>query len=347
MIISLLEKEIPFIDVRAPVEFEQGALPSSKNLPILTNVEREQVGKVYKSSGGNAATGLGFSLVNDETKYERVESWIKFISKNPNTHLYCARGGKRSEIAVKWLKEKGVDIPRISGGFKAIRNCCIEILNQASVDTKDWTIIAGKTGSNKTGLISSVKNAIDLEGLANHRGSAFGGHLTPQPTPINFENSLAIKYLQISTQRIFFEDESRTIGKLVIPENIYKRMTNSKIALVDESIEFRINQIYQEYVENAMINETELELYNKLKTQLSKISKRLGSKNFNAIGELMQKAFISKSKNAHFQWIEQLLVNYYDKMYEYQMSKKLDRCIFSGSWNEVKSFMLQNKDNHL
>ena len=91
----------------------------------LTNVEREQVGKVYKSSGGNAATDLGFSLVNDETKYERVESWIKFISKIL-IRIFTVSGGKRSEIAVKWLKEKGVDIPRISGGFKAIRNCVLK-----------------------------------------------------------------------------------------------------------------------------------------------------------------------------------------------------------------------------
>ena len=339
MIISLLEKEIPYIDVRAPIEFAQGALPTSKNLPILNDKERKKVGKAYKKSGGQAATELGYILVKDDIRDQRVDDWVNFVNLNPNAHLYCARGGQRSEIAIKWLKERGVEIPRIHGGFKTLRNSCLKIINDASNDNKEWIIIAGKTGSNKTGLVTSVPNAIDLEGLANHRGSAFGGYQTPQPTPINFENTLAIKYLKISQAKIFFEDESRTIGKLVIPENIYNRMNNSKIILIDESIEYRINHIYQEYVVRAMKNETIVDLYKKLKAQLTKISKRLGSKHFKIINESLDKAFANNSKNCHYKWIEQLLVNYYDKMYEYQISKKLDRCIYNGSWKDVNNFI--------
>ena len=163
MIISLLEKEIPYIDVRAPIEFAQGALPTSKNLPILNDKERERVGKAYKKSGGQAATELGYILVKDEIKDQRVDDWVNFVNLNPNAHLYCARGGQRSEIAIKWLKERGVEIPRIHGGFKTLRNSCLKIITDASNDNKEWIIIAGKTGSNKTGLVTSVPNAIDLE----------------------------------------------------------------------------------------------------------------------------------------------------------------------------------------
>ena len=96
-----------------------------------------------------------------------------------------------SEIAQSWLKEVGCDIKRISGGFKALRNTCLSVLNDASSDNKKWIIISGRTGSAKTKLINILDNSICLEGLANHRGSAFGSFDTPQPTPINFENNLA------------------------------------------------------------------------------------------------------------------------------------------------------------
>ena len=234
MIISLLEKEIPYIDVRAPIEFAQGALPTSKNLPILIDKERERVGKAYKKSGGQAATELGYILVKDEIKDQRVDDWVNFVNLNPNAHLYCARGGQRSEIAIKWLKERGVEIPRIHGGFKTLRNSCLKIITDASNDNKEWIIIAGKTGSNKTGLVTSVPNAIDLEGLANHRGSAFGGYQTPQPTPINFENTLAIKYLKISQAKIFFEDEPDL--EIFLRRNSKSRRITLRISALDGKI---------------------------------------------------------------------------------------------------------------
>ena len=88
MIISLLEKEIPYIDVRAPIEFAQGALPTSKNLPILNDKERERVGKAYKKSGGQAATELGYILVKDEIKDQRVDDWVNFVNLNPNDGIH-------------------------------------------------------------------------------------------------------------------------------------------------------------------------------------------------------------------------------------------------------------------
>ena len=339
MLISLLEKQTPLIDVRAPIEFKKGSLPTSVNLPILLDDERHQVGKTYKKFGSGPATDLGFNLVSGDLKEKRVKKWLNFISDNPSAQIYCARGGQRSKIAQEWIAEKGVSIPKIEGGFKSLRNECLNFIEKACSDEKKWIVIAGMTGTNKTGIISLLNNGIDLEGLANHRGSAFGGFETPQPSPINFENSLACNYVQIKNKTVIFEDESRTIGRLVIPEKFYNRIISSEIVIINEPIDVRVDHIYKEYVHDALVNHTNDDLKRKLSDQLSKISKRLGRDNFIKINEQIQIAFQKDSRESHHIWIYELLTNYYDKMYHYQLEKKKDRCIFSGSWKEVKKYL--------
>ena len=340
MLISLLEKQTPLIDVRAPIEFKKGSLPTSVNLPILLDDERHQVGKTYKKFGSGPATDLGFNLVSGDLKEKRVKKWLNFISDNPSAQIYCARGGQRSKIAQEWIAEKGVSIPKIEGGFKSLRNECLNFIEKASSDEKKWIVVAGMTGTNKTGIISLLNNGIDLEGLANHRGSAFGEFETPQPSPIDFENSLACNYIQIKNKTVIFEDESRTIGRLVIPEKFYNRIISSEIVIINEPIDVRVDHIYEEYVHDALVNQTNDDLKRKLSDQLSKISKRLGRDNFIKINEQLQIAFQKDSRESHHIWIHELLTNYYDKMYYYQLEKKKDRCIFSGSWKEVKKYLI-------
>jgi tRNA 2-selenouridine synthase len=323
----------------------EGALPYSINLPILFDDEREIVGKTYKNKGNEVAINVGHSIVNGKKKDKRVNEWLDLIQKNPKAQLYCARGGLRSEIAQSWLKEVGCNIERISGGFKTLRNACLSILNDASIDDKEWIIISGRTGSAKTKLINILDNSICLEGLANHRGSAFGSFDTSQPTPINFENTLACHYLQISDKTIHFEDDSRTIGRLVIPENFYKKMSNSKIVLIEESIEYRVENIYEEYVKNYKGGKTLNIQSDELRLKLSKISKRLGGDNHKKVDILIKKAFENEDEKLHIEWIEILLNTYYDKMYDYQLEKKIDRCEFSGTWESVKKYLIRKKNN--
>ena len=340
MLISLLQKQTPLIDVRSPIEYKKGALPNSINLPILLDDEREQVGKAYKKLGPGPATDLGFKLVSRDIKEKRVNNWLNFISNNPSAQIYCARGGQRSKIAQTWIAERGVNISKIDGGFKSLRNECLNIIDEACIDEKKWIVIAGMTGTNKTGIITLLNNGIDLEGLANHRGSAFGGFETPQPTPIDFENNLACDYLKIDNKTIIFEDESRTIGRLVIPEKFYNRIINAEIVIIKEPIEVRVDHIFREYVRDALVSQSSDVIKNKLSDQLSRISKRLGIENFKRINKQLQIAFQKDSKASHFIWIKELLSNYYDKMYEYQLDKKKDRCIFTGSWKEVKEYLI-------
>ena len=340
MLIPLIKNKIPFIDVRAPSEFILGAVPTSKNLPILSNNERTEVGKIYKENGNEAAIEKGYSLVNGEIKDKRISNWIKFVKKNPQAQMYCARGGQRSKIAQNWLKEIGVDIDIVEGGFKALRNTCIEVLDSASSDNKEWIIIAGKTGSGKTKMIKQISNSIDLEGLANHRGSAFGGFETLQPTPVNFENNLAYQYLNISSNKVFIEDESKTIGRLVIPKKFFNKMNSSTLVLIKEPIENLIKNIYHEYVSKEIEQTSEHKVLISLRDKLQKISKRLGGTNYKIVDNLIEDAFQKNDYNIHYEWIKTLLESYYDKMYDYQINQKKDRCIESGTWDEINHFLL-------
>ena len=343
--LSSLKSLIPLIDVRAPIEFQSGALPNSVNLPILFDDERDEVGKIYKKNGNQAAVEKGYELVSGTIKQSRVTSWIDFIKEHPDTQLYCARGGQRSQIAQAWLKEAGYEIDLIPGGFKALRNICLTILEEAAKDNKKWIIISGRTGSGKTKLINVFDNAICLESLANHRGSAFGGFNTPQPTSINFENSLACDYLKISDNTVIFEDESRAIGRLVIPDKFFQKMSQSKIVLIEEPIENRIQNIFEEYIQKGLENKTDVILSNELKEKLAKISKRLGGANYKKVDTLIQSAFENQDHSIHFEWIELLLTSYYDKMYDYQLERKQDRCIKSGNWEMIRNFL--NNSNQL
>ena len=340
MLIPLIKNKIPFIDVRAPSEFILGAVPTSKNLPILSNNERTEVGKMYKENGNEAAIEKGYSLVNGKIKDKRISNWIKFVKRNPQAQMYCARGGQRSKIAQNWLKEIGVDIDIVEGGFKALRNTCIEVLDSASSDNKEWIIIAGKTGSGKTKMIKQISNSIDLEGLANHRGSAFGGFETLQPTPVNFVNNLAYQYLSISSNKVFIEDESKTIGRLVIPKKFFNKMNSSTLVLIQEPIENRIKNIYHEYVSKEIEQTGEHKVLISLRSKLQKISKRLGGTNYKIVDNLIKDAFQKNDYNIHYEWIKTLLESYYDKMYDYQINQKKDRCIESGTWDEINHLLM-------
>jgi len=186
--LTLIRDQIPLIDVRAPIEFNQGHMPNSINLPILTDEERHRIGIVYKQQGNEAAVRVGHKLVSGTVKAERIAGWLKACEDNPTTQIMCWRGGQRSTLAQAWLEEAGAPQKKVAGGFKALRQVCIDVLNNPK---KNWWLLSGRTGSAKTVIINGLANSIDLEGHANHRGSAFGRRLTPQPTPITFENALA------------------------------------------------------------------------------------------------------------------------------------------------------------
>src|SRR6476646_9398307 len=195
------------VDVRTPLEFEQGHIPGAVNIPIFTNEERVIVGTSYKQQGRQAAILLGFELTGPK--------WADFIRRaeelapDKKILVHCWRGGMRSG-AMAWAFDLyGFDVGTLKGGYKAFRRAGIDAFSKPY----PFVILSGSTGCAKTRTLQQMKAlgepVIDLEDLAQHQGSAFGsmGKLT-QPSQEQFENLLGVELQKMDiSKHIWLEDE--------------------------------------------------------------------------------------------------------------------------------------------
>ena len=354
--LALIAKGASSIDVRAPIEFQRGALPSSRNLPILNDKQRAEVGLCYKSEGPEAATRLGHRLVSGDLKEERVAAWLEQLAEDPHGLLYCARGGQRSQIAAGWIHDAGYQVQRIKGGFKAMRSQLLPLL---APDSKDIVVLGGSTGVGKTIVVQNDPAAIDLEGHANHRGSAFGAFLSSQPSQIDFENAVALQFFkrqfsdsgEMKVVPTLLEDEGRMIGRINLPAPLQTAMQNAPLIILEAPFESRVSHIFDEYVVEhlAEIRRSGAQdpfevLENRLSDSLLAIHKRLGSSKHQMISEQLRAAVTAHREgdsSSHQEWIRTLLLDYYDPMYTYQLEKKQHRVVFRGSAEEIMAWRAQ------
>ena len=328
------------IDLRSENEFKKGSIPQSVNIPILNNDQFKKVGIEYKKNGSDAAVALGHLLVKGSLKEKLIHYWTEHLKKNPKCLLYCFRGGMRSEIAVKWLNECGVKVNKLKGGYKNFRNWVISQHLDIENYIKDWIIIGGLTGSGKTDFLRSFKESIDLEGIANHRGSAFGIRDGGQPTQSNFENILTLDYLNHKYEKLILEDESRTIGRAGLPGFWYQKMQSSKLVILEVDDDKRAENIYYEYVYDEINNGTsEDKLLEKYLGSLHNIKRRLGNAVYDNIKDLMKIAFHQNEKEIHKQWILTLLTSYYDKMYSYKLDMRKDFIVHKGEIESCRDYI--------
>jgi tRNA 2-selenouridine synthase len=326
---SLFLGKVPLIDVRAPVEFAAGHLPGAVNLPLLNDEERAAVGTEYKLTGQEAAVALGHKLVSGENKARKIAAWRSYVTAHPDSVFYCFRGGMRSQISRSWLAAEGPERPLVIGGYKTARTYLSEQLIAIS-SRMEFVVVAGTTGSGKTQLISALgPHAVNLEGLANHRGSAFGGYCTPQPSQASFENSLAVELLNQRGPAIV-EDESRMIGRVSLPGPMFERMKSSETVLIEEPLEERIENIKREYVDFPAKTASP---YPVLRSAIQAISKKLGGARTKEILELMD------SRRDH-EWIARLLKEYYDPLYEDGLRRRSPRIIFKGRRDSCLNFLM-------
>jgi tRNA 2-selenouridine synthase len=350
--LSLLAKGATAIDVRAPVEFARGSLSGATNLPIMNDDERSLVGHCYKTQGTDAATELGYQLVSKDVKSSRIDAWVNFLKKNPESLLFCARGGQRSQIASDWISEAGLKVKRIQGGFKALRGLLLPLLTPNAVDL---VILGGSTGVGKTEFLREDLASIDLEALARHRGSAFGAHLDAQPAQITFENGLAMAFYAANhLQRMptFLEDEGRMIGRIHVPPSLQSAMRAAPLVVLEADIERRVDRIFREYVLAALESYRELgveqplsALGERLAGNLIAIRKRLGHERHQSLSFQLHEALSAHAlgdDQGHKIWIRELLAGYYDPMYNYQLSKKKERIVFRGDLEEVRMWRSSN-----
>ncbi|MEM9623228.1 MAG: tRNA 2-selenouridine(34) synthase MnmH [Pseudomonadota bacterium] len=332
------------VDVRAPLEYAKGCLPNSTNLPILNDSERARVGTAFRRDGPEAAVALGHQLVSGNVRQQRIDLWLQATTDAARPDhappmVMCWRGGQRSRLAQEWLSAAGSDVARVPGGYKALRNACLRVL-QHTADDKHWHILGGRTGVAKTVLIHQLPHSIDLEGRARHRGSAFGGHLDAQPSQASFENALAYDCLQHTHRNLVAEDESRTIGRVAIPEHWLTTMRQAPLILLEASLSQRVSHIYQEYIaEPLAAGQSPDHLRDHFLAALARISRRLGDVRHAKIATLLNNAFSQQDIDAHAAWIGSLLNEYYDPMYDYQLKKKSARIVFTGDFAAVRDYL--------
>ena len=349
--------DLPLIDTRAPVEFAKGAFTQSVNFPLMTDDERHLVGTRYKEAGQEAAIALGRSLVGPELQQQRTRLWAEFARKNPQGFLYCFRGGLRSRITQDWMAETGVEYPYIKGGYKAMRRFLIDRLEQ-DVERVPVVLISGRTGTGKTLLLNRIKRSLDLEGLANHRGSSFGPMSSPQPTPINFENNLAVGLLKLTVEdavsTVYVEGEGRQVGSLSIPAPLRDKMAVAPTLVLEADIETRIDIAIDDYVIDLLAQiqrqhpgEAGFERFaDRHRTSLFNIQKRFGSERFKTAAMMLEDA-VSAHRNQgqllqYRPFIKLLLQQYYDPMYDYQLSRRQAKVLCQGDQTTLVEWLKHN-----
>jgi tRNA 2-selenouridine synthase len=290
--------DLPLMDVRAPAEFEHGHIPGANSLPIFSNDERAQVGTTYKQQGHDAAVLLGFDITGPK--------WSGFVQQAlqhapaKKIAVHCWRGGMRSGAMAWALDFSGFEVYLLEGGYKSYRN---RVLGQFE---KEYSLqlIGGMTGSGKTALLQALgkkgEQIIDLEDIAQHRGSTYGTmNCLVQPTQEQFENNLAQQLSLLDPgKKIWMEDESSMIGKCLIPRPLWKQMRDAAFINISIPFEERVQTLVDEYgcLDKAFLVEC-----------TERIWKRLGP-------EQTQQAVLAIQEDRMHDFVQQVL-RYYDKTY--------------------------------
>ena len=292
------------IDVRSPLEYKKGHIPGAQNIALFTDDERSVVGTLYKQLGKQEAVLQGLELIGP-----KLASFVKSVQKLTDKKalfIYCWRGGMRSG-SFGWLLDiSGYDVFLLEGGYKSYRNFALE---QFSRPLK-LTVLSGKTGTGKTLLLHEYqqqgKQVIDLEGLACHKGSVFGGIGQQQPTQEQFENDLGFLISSFDMdQQVWIEDESRYVGKTMLPTGLWDRMRKAPYELIEKTKEERIALLMQEY--QGCTNK-------ELQQAVQALQKHLGLQKCNQAQELLE----TNNRTGFCA----MLLDHYDRAYDFSFAKR-------------------------
>jgi tRNA 2-selenouridine synthase len=319
-----LRNNLPLIDVRSEGEYGAGHIGTALNIPLLNNNERIAVGTDYKQKGQKEAIKTGFRLVGP-----RLADMMDETQKIGNELLvYCWRGGMRSANFCQFASMSRVKTHSLAGGYKAYRQLALDVFKRSY----PFIVIGGYTGSGKSEILRELSNigeqVIDLESLANHKGSAFGGlMMPPQPTTEQFQNDLFEAVLKLDpTKRIWIEDESLAVGKIFVPHDLWKQLSMGPVVELTVSKDVRIERLVNDY---GSADQKEF------LDAMTRITKKLGGQHYNTARE--------KYLGGDLRSTMDLLLNYYDKAYTAALERKKDRIKHHTSWNgkDVNKFAHQ------
>lgn len=309
---------IPVIDVRTPAEYKQGHIPTAHNIALFSNKERKSVGTSYKLEGQQEALIKGLDFAGPKmTSY--VRKALK-IARQKQLLLYCWRGGMRS-ASMAWLFETaGMDCSLLMGGYKSFRQFVLSFFDQVF----PIIVMGGLTGSGKTAALKSLaqmgEQILDLEALAHHKGSAFGnlGEKAQHSTE-HFENKICWELSHLDKNRtIWIEDESRSIGRNILPAGIYKQIRSAPLVFLDIKRLDRVARLVKDYAGYSK---------EELCESIQKISQRLG-------GDITRKA-IKAVTEGDYKLTAEMVLQYYDKTYSFGLSNRDQQQVFKLSVENV------------
>ncbi|HBF88752.1 MAG TPA: tRNA 2-selenouridine(34) synthase MnmH [Bacteroidales bacterium] len=319
-------EHVPIIDVRSPGEFAKAHIPNAINIPLFTDEERKIVGIRYKENGRDQAIFSGLDIVGPKLKLF-IKQALK-IAPDKNVLIYCWRGGMRSKSMAWLLDFYGFNVSILSGGYKKYRNYALKSFEKQA----EIVILGGKTGSGKTIILNKLRKLgeqiIDLEKIANHKGSAFGsiGEKEQDSTEF-FENKLFHEWNKLDfNKRVWLEDESHSIGRNFIPNALFDQMRNSRTIFIDISKELRIEYLVNEYA--IFGNEV-------IENALKNINKRIGNNNY--------KTTLEALNNNNYKAVTDISLQYYDKAYLYGLSKRDQELVSKIEFNHMDFEIIAKK----
>lgn len=308
------------LDVRSPGEYRQGHIPGARSFPLFTDEERARVGTLYKQKGKDDAMELGLAFVGP--KMAGFVQQAKVLAPKKQLAVHCWRGGQRSQSMAWLFRQAGFDVVTLEGGYKAYRHYILE--HFGNLPLQIW-IVGGKTGSGKTKILHELhklgEQIIDLEQLAHHKGSAFGfiGE-SEQPTVEQFENDLFEAISKVDpARRVWMENESRSIGRVFIPESFWKVMKAAGLLNVEIPEEARIRNLLTDYV---LTDKADLE------KAFLKIDRKLGGQHLKTALEALQQD--------DFATAAQIALRYYDKTYQH--------CLDTNPSPDIRYFQFEHGD---
>jgi len=323
------DKGALLIDARSPSEHAGETIPGALNVPIFDDQERARVGTLYKQQGNREARRLGVELVAPKIPalIRRVEEALP--DKAPPVLVFCWRGGMRSRALVDFLNLAGIPARQIIGGHKAFRRYVLDFFERGT-----WgrlLVLRGLTGTGKTRLLHELEGqgypVLDLEGLACHRGSAFGAvGLDQQPTQKNFEALLwdAMRQIPVDGYALS-EGESRHIGRLALPKRVYEALQVETSLWINTPLEQRIDIILEDYP----AREAQAALFER---PIKALTERLGKQKVESLMAYLERG----------EWralVRELMVDYYDPLYRHTYPERrveIDMTTWSEGLEQLK-----------
>ncbi|MCP1125725.1 tRNA 2-selenouridine(34) synthase MnmH [Bacillus sp. 3103sda1] len=296
------KKELVLVDVRSPSEYKDATIPGSLNIPLFNNEERAEIGTIYKQVSFQAAKERGLEIVS-----AKLPAFVKeFGQIDAQKAVFCWRGGMRSRTTATVLDLMGIQVYRLQGGVRAYRKWVVETLDHLELKQETY-VLNGYTGSGKTTILRRLRKEgypiLDLEGMANHRGSIFGQIGLEPHNQKTFESLLVQEALHLQqAPYMLVEAESKRVGKVMIPDCIFERKEQGIQLFIDMPVEERVRHILEDYCPWEHQEEC-IEAFRKIKRRIhtpvaTKINNDLQSGNFDSAVQL-------------------LLEHYYDPLYEH------------------------------